>query len=106
MKKYPSMLVILALVFLIGTQGCAHYRLSVTNPNPATDYKGRTFHTYLWGSIQDNEVAENCISNTLDEVVVTTNLGYSLVTIVTLGIWNPVEIKWKCAKETTEEGAT
>ncbi len=104
MKKYPSMLAILALVLFIGAQGCAHYRLSVPEPNPATDYQGRTFHTYFWGTVQDNEVAENCISNTLDEVVVTSNFGYSLATVVTLGIWNPVEIKWKCAKEKTKVG--
>ena len=32
------------------------------------------------------------------EVRVTTNLGYSIITVVTLGIWSPMKVEWQCAK--------
>ena len=36
--------------------------------------------------------------NGVSEVTVKTNLGYALITVVTLGIYCPVNISWKCAK--------
>jgi hypothetical protein len=35
----------------------------------------------------------------MQEVRVTTNFGYAVLTVVTLGIWSPMEIEWRCAKQ-------
>jgi hypothetical protein len=33
-----------------------------------------------------------------------TNFGYSLITVATLGILAPVQVKWKCHKPCQREG--
>ena len=99
MWKQRTTAVAMIWVLLMGIPACAHYRLCGPKENCETDYKERTFHTYFWGGLQANEVAENCISNALEEVVVTKNLWHNFATVLTLGIWNPIEIKWKCRKE-------
>lgn len=89
---------------LLASPGCAHFSLKVAEPNPGDEYEQATMHTFFWGFYQDNEIADTCKSNALDEVRVTTNLGYSFVSLVTLGIWVPIEIRWKCRKPALSEG--
>ena len=36
--------------------------------------------------------------NGVAEVTMTTNLGYALITVLTLGIWSPIKVQWKCSK--------
>jgi hypothetical protein len=42
----------------------------------------------------------NCVDTcaALDEVVFSKKFGQSLITVITLGIVSPVEVKWKCHK--------
>lgn len=92
------------LVFIL-VSGCYHYRITVPDSDPATDYESRTMHTFFWGLLNDPEkqVAEDCRSNSIDEVRVSTNFGYALVTVVTLGIWAPIDVEWRCGKEIQNE---
>ena len=103
----------IALALMLSlNQGCYHYRVSSANFDPSTSYTKKTVHSYLWGSVQKRTngidvVAANCDSlkiNKLDEVRVTTNFGYAVITVVTLGIWCPVQIEWKCAKPCARVG--
>jgi hypothetical protein len=94
------------ILILLLTQSCYHYRVSSANFDPSTNYSKKTVHSFLWGAIQKRTngidvVTDNCDSlqiNKVDEVRVTTNFGYSLINVVTLGIWCPMQIQWKCAK--------
>ncbi len=88
----------LLLVLLGHLGGCATHRLVVDEPNPATGYEDATLTAYFWGTIEREEVAENCLDHALDEVRVRTNPAYALVTVITLGIVVPVEVQWKCRK--------
>lgn len=95
-----------ALILALALQSCYHYRVSSANFDPGTEYQRKTVHSYLWGAVQSRDngidvVTANCDAvkiNKLDEVRVTTNLGYALITVVSLGIWCPMQIEWKCAK--------
>jgi hypothetical protein len=115
MKDFTSSLrlnlapgLILALVL----QSCYHYRVSSTNFDPGTEYQRKTVHSYFWGAVQKRDngidvVTANCDAvkiNKIDEVRVTTNIGYALITVATLGIWCPMQIEWKCAKPCTTVG--
>ena len=104
---------IFLLVFVAWlNQGCYHYRVSTTNSDPSTSYVKVTAHSFFWGLAQKRQknidiVAANCDSlrvNSLDEVRVSNNFGYALVTVVTLGIWSPMQFQWKCAKPCAREG--
>jgi len=105
--------VALALI-LTTTQGCYHYRVSSANFDPSTGYQKKTVHSFFWGLAQKRTngidvVTDNCDKinvNKIDEVRVTTNLGYSLINVITLGIWSPMQVEWKCAKPAAREGTT
>ncbi len=98
---------VVLLVVLLGAlgwgQGCYHYRVVVPQPNPATEYEHRTMHAFLWGLVQQDMPADDCLANTLDEVRVTTNLGYALISVVTLGIWVPLDVEWRCARPPVQD---
>lgn len=96
---------LLAIVMSLGgIPGCYHYRVTVPQPTPATDYEKETVHALVWGLIQQDTVAKDCTSNSLDEVRTTTNIGYQLVSVLTLGIWAPMDVEWRCAKSEPKVG--
>lgn len=101
----PVYALLLAL-FLLTSQSCYHYRIQATNFDPSTEYRGKTAHNLLWGLVKPKDIRPaNCEkSNALDEVYVSTNLGYAFLTVVTLGIWCPVKVEWKCAKPCGKTG--
>lgn len=96
---------ILFLLLTLLFNGCYHYRVVAPDPEPATDYQSRVAHSLFWGLVQSKDIsADDCLSNAMDEVRVTTNLGYSAISVATLGIWTPMNIQWRCAKEPLQEG--
>jgi hypothetical protein len=108
-KSFSLLLLITAgLLF----QGCYHFRVSTSHFDPSTEYKKKCVHSFFWGLVQKRNngidvVASNCDSlriNSIDEVRVTTNFGYALITTATLGIWCPMQVEWKCAKPCAREG--
>ncbi|MBX3192419.1 MAG: hypothetical protein KF819_35840 [Labilithrix sp.] len=94
MKKTAS----LALV-LVALSGCYHARVRPQNSAPAEEPRSATRHAIFWGLGQSAPVEPDCKGNGLAEVRASTNLGYTLLTVVTLGIWAPSEIQWTCAKD-------
>lgn len=80
-------------------QGCYHARL-LADPEAqvATSPKAETAWVMWWGLSQPRLTAPECLSGGLQEVRVSTNVGYSLITILTLGIACPVDVEYSCAK--------
>jgi hypothetical protein len=102
MQTRSCYLIFLMLFFL---NGCYHYRVVAPDPEPATEYENRVVNSLFWGLMQAKDIsADDCLSNALDEVRVTTNLVYSVVSVATLGIWMPMNVQWRCAKEPLQEG--
>jgi hypothetical protein len=65
----------------------------------ATEYKSQTVNSFFWGLMQENVQPPNCVeSDAMQEVRVNWNYGYSLLTVLSLGIWAPMEVEWRCAK--------
>ncbi len=94
----------LILAALLWSPGCYHFRVTAPQPNPATEYEQRTVHVLFWGLLQQDTRAVDCQRNALDEVTATTNLGYLLISVATAGIWVPMQVRWKCAKDPVQEG--
>ena len=87
--------------------GCYHYHVVAPESDPATEPQRRTVHAIAWGLVAKPPVtrAADCApSNALDGVHVKHNLGYTLITVLTLGFWAPMEVEWRCAKEPGEGG--
>jgi hypothetical protein len=79
--------------------GCYHYRITPARSVPADDGHSATMHSLFWGLVQSEAREPECQGNGAAEVVATTNLGYTLLAVVTLGIWSPLELTWRCAKD-------
>ncbi len=96
-----------ALLVLVSGTGCYHYHVLSPEFDPATEPQQKTVHSLAWGLANKpgNVFAANCEdSDALDQVSVTSNFGYSVITAVTLGFWAPLQVEWRCAKPPQEEG--
>ena len=108
----------MALVLLqLGTAGCYRYHLLAPEPDPVVTSCRRTVHTLAWGLITRDTRSTHCEgavpdtvasacrqSNAIDQVRVSSNFGFTLLTIVTLGFWSPIELQWHCAKPVEAPG--
>lgn len=100
------------LITLVMGQACYHYRAVPVQPitadelggapAAATEYESETVWALAWGLAQQQPNIDNCKGQGLAEVRVTTNLGYALLTIATLGFASPARLQWKCAKVTPD----
>lgn len=99
--------VVLALL-LASAQGCYHYQVAAAGPagaNPSTFPQSATLHAVLWGLVQDQTLEHVCAQDeALARVRTTSNFGYTLLTVVTLGIWAPVQVEYACANPTPAPG--
>ena len=79
--------------------GCAYHRVVVPVPNPPDQTYHRLNSSALgWGAIEQTGTAKNCPTNLLSEVRVKTSLAQSLATVLTLGLWQPATIEYRCSK--------
>jgi hypothetical protein len=81
---------------------CYSYRIA-THAQPGTEFQTRTAHSFFWGLVQNPKEITTPICDSLDVngvavVQVQNNFGYSLITVLTLGIWSPIKLQWKCGK--------
>ena len=97
--------------------GCYRYHLLVPEPDPIVTACQRTVHALAWGLITHDTRSTHCEgavpdsvasacrqSNAIDQVRVSSNFGYTLLTIVTLGFWAPTTLEWHCAKPVEPPG--
>jgi hypothetical protein len=112
---FSSALLILSLL----NGGCYQYHLLPPEPDPVATACRRTVHALAWGLITHDTRSNHCEvaaevpdtvaticeqSDAIDQVRVSSNFGYALLTVVTLGFWSPVELRWQCAKVNEDIG--
>ena len=96
----PARNVLLACFFVL-TQGCYQYRVLNTNNDPSTEYQQSVMWSYAWGLVnkpKDLHVPNCGTSNAIDEVLFKKKFSHTVLTLLTLGIVSPVEVKWRCHK--------
>jgi len=99
----PLLRVPLALLTcLLLFSSCYTYRVA-THAQPGTEFNSRTAHSFFWGLVQNPKeiatpICDSLNTNGVALVQVKSNFGYSLITVLTLGIWSPMRIEWKCSK--------
>jgi hypothetical protein len=89
----------LALLFGLTSPGCFGFAVRSENMQPSP-YHGKTVHAYLWNltEMEPVVVATNCGANGISAVRANTNYAFMLVGIVTLGLWVPMHVEWRCAE--------
>lgn len=90
------------VLYGVPLQSCSKYTITTSQKNPAdVYYKKRVAASYFWGIVNKPQsvVDTACGSAGLSDVKFTTNFGYSLLNVVTLGMVNVVRVEWKCQKE-------
>lgn len=104
-------LVITLFVFLFTSNGCTTiHAYQAGGPNgiiignqPGTEWESKRVNSFLWGGIRQDVVIENCKLGdgtrlNIEEFKVEKNFGFIAATILTLGIWEPAKVSWRCAK--------
>lgn len=90
---------------LLLSQGCAYHRVVVAQPDPPDQHYHKIESSALgWGALEQQSVASACPTNLLSEVRVRTSLLQSLGTVLTLGLWQPASIEYRCSKRPVEPG--
>ena len=90
-------MVCLVLAALLSS-GCVTHQLIVANPNPTDDRPAAIdSNGFGFGAVQRRNVAD-CDTNLIDEVRVRQTFAQALATVLTLGIWMPTQIEYRCAK--------
>jgi hypothetical protein len=106
--SWPYVRAVVLAFLLASVQGCYHYRVAAAGPagaNPSTFSQSATLHAVLWGLVQDQTLEHVCAQDeALARVRTTSNFGYTLLTVVTLGIWAPVQVEYACANPTPAPG--
>ena len=67
--------------------------------SPATSFETKTVWVLFWGWEQQNILPMDCRSGGFAEVRISTNLGYELISVLTLGFAQPITVEWACAKQ-------
>jgi len=100
--KVKFNLTLLTLLLMLSTQSCYHYSIHVDQPN-GTEFKTQKVNSYWWGLRQSKIEVENCEDGYIQEVYVKQNFGSNLVMFLTLGIYRPTTIMWRCGKGQTPD---
>lgn len=87
---------------LVLLSSCYSYRIN-THAQPGAEFNSVTAHSFFWGLVQNPKeittpICDSLNANGVALVQVKNNFGYSLITVLTLGIWCPMRIEWKCSK--------
>ena len=90
------------LVLLVGlaiAQGCASYQLRMPDSDPGQEtYEGGAMNAFFWGTNYDPQVmtAECPEGRGINDVVVKHNYLQALASVITLGIWMPTRVEFRC----------
>ena len=89
-----------ALLCLGLSSACAHYRVQAPGAAgaSATEARSETLWSLGWGLVQERPRVDNCQDQALAEVTQSTNLGFALISVLTLGLAMPQQVEWRCAK--------
>ncbi|MDB5156926.1 MAG: hypothetical protein JWR50_1633 [Mucilaginibacter sp.] len=106
--ELPFRLAVLLLICLLSFTGCVTYRVE-TKKQEGTEYEQRRVSSLLWGILQNPKVVRTPVCDSLgtpgmSEVYIHRNFGDFLLSAVTVGIYNPATLKWKCSKPCPQTG--
>jgi hypothetical protein len=99
---------VILLTATLSLSSCVTYRVQ-TKKLEGTEYEQQRVSSILWGILQSPKVVTTPVCDSLgsagmSEVYIRRNFGDFLLSAVTLGIYNPATLKWKCSKPCPKTG--
>jgi hypothetical protein len=76
---------------------------------PGTEWKSRNLNSFLWGLIRQDLPVTNCrLANGqrlgIEELRLGRTLPQTLAAFLTLGIWAPTRVSWRCCRPPVQSG--
>ena len=85
------------LLLAVILAGCASHQVRTPDSDPLEQtYESRMVHAYFWGAVLDPQVVAADCEDGLNDVIVEDNFLYDLAGVLTLGIWMPGEVRYRC----------
>ncbi|WP_299436248.1 hypothetical protein [uncultured Aquimarina sp.] len=88
-----SVLLILMMCF----QNCMSTRVVSEYDSDSVAKHTKTSWSYAWGLVTPKDIDPDCESKKMNSVTSSTNLGYILISAITIGIVVPQTVTWECA---------
>ncbi len=94
------------LALLLAVSGCAEQQLRTADSDPLEEtYQTQEFHAFFWGAVLDPQVADAKCEDGLNDVVVKDSFFHGLASVITLGIWMPSQVEYRCRAPAGDGGA-
>jgi hypothetical protein len=100
MAKTYSIIFIASLML---NSGCMNTRLVANYSSDNIQPYQTTKINLFWGLVQPTDIPAECESNTICNVTTQTNLGFILLSAVTIGAVVPQKIIWNCCPSNEQE---
>jgi len=106
--RYAGIVVVFCILMCTGCSTIHVYQAGdLAGNQPGTEWESKRVNTFFWGALRQDVIVDNCrVGNDrihMEEIKVEKNFGSILATVVTLGLWEPSKISWKCAKPCTPD---
>jgi hypothetical protein len=96
---------------LLALSGCATYQVTVPDSDPirtegqTAEYQSKTMHAFFWGLLLHPQVlSAECHGQGINDVVVFRTWLHDYVGVVTLGLWMPTQVRFRCKAPPTRPG--
>ena len=82
----------------------------VEGDQPGTEWTdGKRINTFFWRALRQDVIITDCrLGNgerlNIEEIKIEKNFGSIIASVITLGLWEPAKISWKCAKPKVQSG--
>ena len=101
-----------ACIGVLFLSSCASFQVSVPDSDPiktkgeTAGYQKKTMNAYFWGLALDPQVlAAECHGQAINDFVIYHTLAHDLAGVITLGLWMPTEVYFRCKAPSTKPGA-
>ncbi len=106
--KYIGLIILFNLFLSVGCSTVHVYQAGDNAGNqPGTEWESKRVNTFFWGALRQDVIVDDCRVGEdrthMEEIKIEKNFGSIVATIITLGLWEPSKISWKCAKPCTPD---
>ena len=98
-SRLRTTVVLTVLAGALMLPACAQYRVIRPSDDPTADGPHRaTINAFFWGTMYEPVVIATQCRFGINDVTIHRNFLDDLISVLTLGIWMPLEVEYNCAE--------